>query len=68
MKAHDIESPMPLALEGAGERALRKQAEVRSQIRKSGRDSSHVFARLPDDELTREAWALGEAWRKSEEP
>ncbi|HBJ86862.1 MAG TPA: hypothetical protein DDZ88_23995 [Verrucomicrobiales bacterium] len=68
MQTHEIESTTPSALESADERALRKQAAVRDLIRKSGRDSSRAFARLPNDELTREAWALGEAWRQSEEP
>jgi hypothetical protein len=49
-------------------RAQRKQAAVREMIRMTGKDGSRVFARLPDDEMTREAWALGEAWRKSEAP
>ncbi|HRH98694.1 MAG TPA: hypothetical protein PLB55_22310 [Prosthecobacter sp.] len=55
-------------LESAAERARRKQAAARELIRKSGRDGSGVFGRLPDDKMTREAWALGEAWRKSEAP
>ncbi|WP_294229288.1 hypothetical protein [Prosthecobacter sp.] len=67
MKTMEIE-PAALVVEDDAARARRKQAAVRELIRKSGKDGSRVFGRLPDDEMTREAWALGEAWRKSEAP
>jgi hypothetical protein len=54
--------------ENAVDRVRRKQAAVQELIRKTGKDGGAVFGRLPDDEMTREAWALGEAWRKSEAP
>jgi|GEM_PF-2713086 len=68
MKTLPAETPSPPLTESDAERAARKQAAVRERIRGSGRDSVHVFARLPDVALTREAWALGEAWRQSDEP
>ncbi len=49
-------------------RARRKQAAVRELIRTTGKNGSRAFGRLPDDAMTREAWALAEAWRKSEAP
>ena len=67
MKTMEIE-PAALVVEDDAARARRKQAAVRELIRKSGKDGSRVLGRLPDDEMTREAWALGEAWRKSEAP
>ncbi len=54
--------------EDAATRARRKQAAVRELIRTTGKDGRRVFGRLPNDEMTREVWALGEAWRKSEAP
>ncbi len=65
MKTADIEAQ---TMEDDAARARRKQAAVRELIRKTGRDGRQVFGRLPNDEMTREAWALGEAWRKSEAP
>ena len=65
MKTAAIEA---LSTEDAAARVHRKQAAVQELIRKTGKDGSRVFGRLPDDEMTREAWALGEAWRKSEAP
>ena len=59
-----IEAPT----ESEAARVRRKQAAVQDLIRKTGKDGSRVFGRLPDDEMTREAWALGEAWRQSEAP
>ncbi len=68
MKTLDIEPNSADAAEGESARVARKQAAVRELIHKNGRDGRSVFGRLPDDDLTREAWALGEAWRKSEAP
>jgi hypothetical protein len=55
-------------VEDAAARVRRKQDAVRDLMRKTGKDGSRVFGRLPNDEMTREAWALGEAWRKSDAP
>ncbi len=57
-----------LTVEDAAARVRRKQDAVRDLMRKTGKDGSRVFGRLPNDEMTREAWALGEAWRKSDAP
>ena len=57
-----------LTVEDAAARVRRKQDAVRDLMRKTGKDGSRVFGRLPNDEMTREAWALGDAWRKSEAP
>ncbi|MCA1962497.1 MAG: hypothetical protein LDL31_00970 [Prosthecobacter sp.] len=54
------------APEGDAERAARKQAAVRELIRRTGKNAARVHARLPEDDLAREAWRLGESWRRSE--
>lgn len=48
------------------ERARRKQAEVLKLIRKSGRDGRQSLGAIRDTELARDAFALGEAYRKAQ--
>jgi len=68
MNATQNHSENPVTVADPADRVRRKQGEVLASIRKTGKDGRRLFARLPDDALTREAWDLGEAWRRSEEP
>ncbi|MBE2282325.1 MAG: hypothetical protein IAE77_02550 [Prosthecobacter sp.] len=47
-------------------RARRKQAAVIALIRKTGRNGRQTFGTMQDTPEAREAWALGEAWRKAQ--
>ena len=46
-------------------RARRKQAAVLEQIRKTGKNGRNL-PMMEDTQMAREAWALGEAWRKAQ--
>lgn len=47
-------------------RARRKKAAVIELIRKTGRTGRQAFGTMQDTPDAREAWALGEAWRKAQ--
>ncbi|MFN0078796.1 MAG: hypothetical protein ACKVY0_20230 [Prosthecobacter sp.] len=47
-------------------RARRKKAAVIDLIRKTGRNGRQAFGTMQDTPDAREAWALGEAWRKAQ--
>jgi len=47
-------------------RARRKQAAVLEQIRKTGKSGHNIRSAMEDSPIAREAWALGEAWRKAQ--
>ncbi len=47
-------------------RARRKKAAVIELIRKTGRNGRQALGTMQDTPDAREAWALGEAWRKAQ--
>jgi len=47
-------------------RARRKKAAVLELIRKTGRNGLQAACLMEDTPAAREAWALGEAWRKAQ--
>ena len=47
-------------------RARRKQAAVLELIRKTGKDGRSTPGMMKDTPMAREAWTLGEAWRKAQ--
>lgn len=47
-------------------RARRKKAAVLELIRKTGRTGLNAAGMMEDTPAAREAWALGEAWRKAQ--
>jgi hypothetical protein len=47
-------------------RARRKQAAVLESMRKTGRTGRSALGMIEDTPLAREAWALGEAYRRAQ--
>jgi hypothetical protein len=47
-------------------RARRKQAAALEYIRKTGKDGKHSAGMIQDTELAREAFALGETYRRDQ--
>lgn len=47
-------------------RARRKKAAVLEVIRKAGKNGFNSLGMMQDTPDAREAWALGEAWRKAQ--
>jgi hypothetical protein len=47
-------------------RARRKQAAVIEYMRKTGKNGKHSAGMIQDTELAREAFALGEAYRRAQ--
>jgi hypothetical protein len=47
-------------------RARRKRAAVLELIRKTGKNGKNFRPTMEDNAIAREAWELGEAWRKAQ--
>lgn len=65
MQATDSSPEAPAADEDLA-RARRKKAAVLESIRKTGRNGLQAAGLMEDTPAAREAWALGEAWRKAQ--
>jgi hypothetical protein len=47
-------------------RARRKQAAVLELMRKTGKNGRNIRPMMEDNQMARDAWALGESWRKAQ--
>jgi hypothetical protein len=59
-------SPEPPCVDEDLARARRKKAAVLEVIRKAGKNGLNSLGMMQDTPDAREAWALGEAWRKAQ--